>query len=146
MDTADLIRVTNLVQRFLHSGVDYENVAMDIILESWQKGHYVPSRSFIKNRCWDALRKHRTELKANEGLSLRTKSCPNGAHDVEFDNLMTKLVRNLSADERRLVWYRFWLSLKVPEISKRMGLGRARTYAMLGEVLYKMRQEIGNDG
>ena len=145
MDTADLVHVTQLVRRFLPPGVDYENVAMDVVLASWTTGHDIPSRGFVKNRCWDALRKRRTELEANEGRSLQSQSSPDGSDEVDFNNLMTKLVKDLSVEERKIIWYKFWPGLKVPEIAKRLGLGKARTYQLLNEALYKMRQEIDDE-
>ena len=143
MNTADLIRVTQLVRRFLPPGVDYENVAMDVVLESWTKGHDIPSRGFVKNRCWDALRKRRTELKANEGLFIRSPDETQGdLEGVDFDNLMTKLVHGLSVDERKVIWYRFYLGSSVAEIAKKMDIGKGKVYIMLAESLFKMRQEI----
>ena len=142
MDAADITRVVGYARRFLPPEADHENIAMDILLESWLKGHEKPSRTFIKNRCWDALRRRRTELQANEGHSFKTpESSPDQTGEVDFDNLMTKLVKNLSVDERRAVWYKFYQGLKVPEMSRRMGIGKAKAYNVLKEALYKMRQE-----
>ncbi len=143
MDAADLDRVIRITKAFLPTEMDYESIAMDTLLESWQNGIEQPSRSFIRNRCWDALRKRRTELTANEGLSIYSPDETHGALEgVDFDNLMTKLVHGLSVDERKVIWYRFYLGSSVAEIAKKMDIGKGKVYIMLAESLFKMRQEI----
>ena len=136
-------RVTRIARRFLPRGMDYENVAMDVLIESWMNKVEQPSRSFIRNRCWDALRRLQSELKANESLALKAPvDYGSGIKKVDFNNLMTKITSVLTSDEKKLVWYRFYMGLKIPEIAKRLAIRKNKAYGMLAEALYKMRQEL----
>ena len=92
-------RVTRIARRFLPRGMDYENVAMDVLIESWMNKVEQPSRSFIRNRCWDALRRLQSELKANESLALKAPvEHGSGIKKVDFNNLMTKITSVLTSD------------------------------------------------
>lgn len=143
MDAADLERVIRITKTFLPTEMDYESIAMDTLLESWQNGIEQPSRGFIKNRCWDALRKRRTELTANEGLSMYSPDETHSALEgVDFDNLMTQLVSSLSVDERKVIWYRFFGGYSVADTAKKLDFSKGKVYVMLTESLFKMRQEI----
>ena len=136
-------RVTRIARRFLPRGMDYENVAMDVLIESWLNKVEQPSRSFIRNRCWDALRRLQSELKANESLALKAPvEHGSGIRKVDFNNLMTKITSVLTSDEKKLIWYRFYMGLKIPEIAQKIGIRRSKAYVMLSEALYKMRQEL----
>lgn len=143
MEASDLERVTRIAQRFLPRGMDYEGIAMDVLIESWLNQVEQPSRSFIRNRCWDALRKLQSELRANEALALKTPTGHgSGTEKVDLNNLMTKITSVLTSDEKKLIWYRFYMGLKIPEIAQKIGIRRSKAYVMLSEALYKMRQEL----
>ena len=143
MEASDLERVTRIAQRFLPRGMDYEGIAMDVLIESWLNQVEQPSRSFIRNRCWDALRKLQSELRANEALALKTPTDHgSGTEKVDLNNLMTKITSVLTSDEKKLIWYRFYMGLKIPEIAQKIGIRRSKAYVMLSEALYKMRQEL----
>jgi len=141
METEDLERVIRIARRRLPRGMDYENVAMDVLIESWQNKVEKPSVRFIKNRCWDAIRRMKVELRANEGLAQKTEEHDKEEKKVDHNDLMTKLTKNLTSMEKKVIFYRYYQELGVEEVGKKVGLGKTKAYQTLTEALYKMREE-----
>jgi len=141
VEIADVKRVITLAKYFLPAGVDYENIAVDILLESWQNGIEQPARMFIRHRCYDAMRRIKSELKANERAFKERPVGYDGGDEVETQDLMDKLTHVLTILEKKAIWYRYYMDLSVSDIGVKLGVGKNKASVLLKEALFKMRQE-----
>jgi len=141
VESVDVTRVIAIAKRYLPQGIDYENIAIDILLESWQNGIEQPARMFIRNRCYDAIRRMKSELQANEGAFRDKKLVYPDLKEVETQDLMDKLTSVLSMMEKKAIWYRYYMDLSVSDIGAKLGVGKNRASVLLTEALFKMRQE-----
>ncbi len=141
VEIADVNRVILIAKHFLPPGVDYENIAIDILMESWQNGIEQPARMFIRNRCYDAMRRMKSELKANEAAFKERPKGYSADKEVETQDLMDKLTSVLNLLEKKAIWYRFYMDLSVLDIGAKLGVGKNRASVLLTEALFKMRQE-----
>ncbi len=135
----DLRRVHGLVRSFVPPHVDSEDLAVEILIESWSKGHTQPSWSFIRHRCLDNLQAASRELEVMKDKSTHE---PEFSPDDELDQklLVNALVSVLSPLEKKVVWYRFYMDLSTNDIASRAKLPLTSVRELLAQALFKMKQ------
>lgn len=147
MDVKPYERVLVLVRQLVKPPIDAEDLTMAIIAESWINGCESPSYEFIRNRCYDRMRKLRTERKFLEGYaSTRGTEAPSEETLEQNMNEVNNLVKVLDNLERKVIFYRFYMDLSLNDIADRLSLSRNRIREILANAVYKMRSEAYNDG
>lgn len=142
METKDIERVIKIARRFLPPKLDVENIALDVLIESWQNGVEQPSVSFIRNRCYDAMRKDKLDLKIKETfVQTHSEETAGDQQSVEESDLMTKLTSVLTTEQKKLIWYRFYQELSLKQIGEKIGLSPNCVSEIIKEALFRMRQE-----
>ena len=134
----DLARVHSIVRQHLPPSYDREDIAVDILIESWTNHQPRPSWGFIRNRCIDMRRSHNKELGLIHDKSTHSPATQPPGHDAQE---IATLVRVLDPWERKLIYYRFYQDLPLPEIAKRLSCSLDRVRNTLSAALYKMKEE-----
>lgn len=143
MNQFSINRVNHQVRRILPRHLDAENVAIEIIFESWMNNVEAPSVNFIRHRCYDAMRKSLIDTRTSRRFprSLVTRDIPPDDSDH-----ISKLMRSLSLDERKIIWYRFYQGLSRSEIASKLKLSVNVVREVLIAALFKMRQSEEGEG
>lgn len=142
LNLATFERVHAMVRRILKPSFDTENLAMEILLESWEKGHEV--HLLVRNRCYDLLRRSQKEkavMQVPRPRSNDTDQDP--ASDQRLD--VGQLVRVLNTQERKLIFYRYYLDLSLREIARRHGLDVNKVREILASAIFKMRESTNQE-
>lgn len=138
---ADLRRVHGIVRSFVPHHHDTENLAVDILLESWSKNHTHPAFVFIRNRCYDAMRAQGREIKVIHDAALHHE---HSHSDPEVEqgrlNVVKTLMAVLSPLERKVVWYRFYCDAPTVEIARCVSMQVQDVREVLSQAIFKMKQ------
>ena len=113
---------------------------MDILFETWQNKVEVPSRTFIRHRCIDALRSLGREQQMVAWASGKSQEGDSTNKQSQDQDQVDRLMKTLSSFERKIVWYRFYQDLPLAEIAKRSKTDVNRVRETISTALYKMRQ------
>lgn len=136
---ADLARVNSIVAQHLPPSYDRENLASDILIESWTNGQPQPSWGFIRNRCIDLQRSQ-----GREKTSMRDKLTHPPLTPLPDDHVpdeLNHLTKVLDAWERKVIYHRFYLDLTLESIAKHLSCPLDRIRNTLAGAIYKMQQE-----
>lgn len=128
-------RVHRSVKRILNPSFDTENLAMEVVLESWTNGHAEPSWSFIRHRCYDLLRRSQKE---KEVMQVPRPKANEDLHDAERE--VSYLMKVLNNQEKKLIFYRYYLDLTLRAIAERQGMDVNKVREVLTSAVYKMRE------
>ncbi len=138
---AEYKRALWLVRRTLPPSYDHEDIAVEILLESWGNRVWKPSQAFIRQRCIDKIRARQREQRYCEE---KQRSPPvYSSSSVEVRSQIGLLVRDLSPLEKRVIWYRYYHGASVRETAEQLGLPVNKTREILRVILFRMR-ELGD--
>jgi len=140
MDEEQVKKVYGSVCRFLPPSFDRENVALEILMSSFEKTNKPPSWGFIRNKCIDVMRRGKRELKANEAY-LRQKQTPEESLEG-VDELVEELIKVLTLDEKKAIFHMFYQGLSITKTSKKLHCTKAHVKELLSTAIFKMRQEV----
>lgn len=129
-------RVHKMVKRFLNPSFDTENLAMEVVLESWTNDHPEPSWSFVRNRCYDLLRRSQKE---KEIMALPRPETTSKELDPGMKDQVNQLMKILNNEERKLIFFRYYLDLTLREIAERQAMPINKVREVLTSAVYKMR-------
>ncbi len=138
LDMVEFKRIHGVVRSILPSRYDTESIAVDIMIEYYEKGIVSPGRGYIRNRCIDVLRATQREQRMLEHVSHR----PNQTEGPNIDDQdqVESLTSVLNPTERKLIIYRFYLSRTLEEISKDLSMDINKVRDTIAQAVYKMRQ------
>ncbi len=127
-----LRQIHTVVKEFLFSGFDTENIACDLWVEAWKRqresfhaaniitiSELDPpiSRQVIHNRCVDEVRKRGTERRNEVGVEKARQQEP---FDSEFEKRLSDLMARLPADQRRVIFSRYYLGKSLSSIAEEL--------------------------
>lgn len=142
MKTPNFEKILLLCKRFLRPPVDAENVAAEIVLESWKKGKDA-GYLYIKSRCYDELRRFRKEETFRRSLQVKQERCElEEVGDVSsyFESSIRKVL--LSRDETNVLYLKFYKELTHEEIGRSLGLPQYKVSLLISTMLEKMREGV----
>lgn len=134
-----LKRVQDRVSHHLPNYYDREQIALDILIESWLNGQPLPTFDFIKHRCIDVARLKQRESQIMNDLSHRTHST---THEPTTDarERVAKLIRCLNPQEKQAIAYRFYMDLPVAEAAQQCRMPEDTFRVLIQRCLHKMRE------
>lgn len=135
MDQALINSVIRTVRGFVPRHYDYEGLALDILFESWSNGVPVPSRDFIRNRCYDQLRREKNELTC---ATVPEPEPPDDSAPTR-NALVGSLMMTLSPEERKVIWHRFYAGRSLADCATALRIPVEMVRQILEASLYKMR-------
>lgn len=134
-----LKRVLGHVQHHLSPHFDREQIALDILIESWLNDQPLPTSNFIKHRCIDAVRLKQKESQIMQELSRRSvDTSPERPTDAR--ERVAKLVKCLDPLEKRAIAYRFYMDLPVAEAAAQCRMPEDAFRILIQRCLHKMRE------
>jgi DNA-directed RNA polymerase specialized sigma24 family protein len=132
-------RVLGHVQHHLPSHYDREQIALDILVESWLNDQPLPTSNFIHHRCIDAARSQQKESQVMRELSRRVfDAAPE--HPTDARERVAKLVKCLDPVEKRAIAFRFYMDMPVAEAAKQCKMPEDAFRLVIQRALYKMRE------
>lgn len=137
---ADLTRTLTIICRFLPPSFDREQLAIDILMESWLNSHPCPSPQFIHHRCIDALRHRAKERQVTTERALAQDRGFVEPSPHSCDEL-TKLTKCLTPLEKKIIALRFHMDMTVDETAHHTKLSPDALRLHIQRALYKMRKE-----
>jgi len=143
MKLEQLARVHAIVRTIVPRHYDTEQVAVDVLTESWLNHIDNPTYQFIRNRCIDYLRHEKVEQRVLRDQRPPTSVGPQTT--VETNQLVNALLSVLTNDERKAIYYRFNCDYTIAETASRMRLDPKLVRELLEVALYKMKQEVQHD-
>ena len=135
---AEYSRTLWAVRRTLPRSFDSEDIAVEILIESWSKGVLQPSLEFVRQRCIDKLRSRKRETKYQ--ALVRATQHHVAPPEVEQKDEVEVLVKVLTPLERKIIWYRYYLGISVRETAEKIRLPVNRVSRGLEMALFKMRE------
>lgn len=143
MTPQDLARVHAIVRRFVPRHFDTEQIAVDVLVESWANGVEIPTYVFIRNRCFDVLRSSQVEQRVMSAQ--RPEDSVGPQTDTETNDLVGYFMGVLDNLERRVVYLKFFADKPLAEIASALRRDPKDIREVLAVALYKMKQEIHHD-
>lgn len=140
MDQSIVDHTIRQVRRILGPGHDHEDIAIEIVFESWQARLERPSLRFIRWRCLDIIRHLKGENHMIENVAREPHE--EGDPSPETIDQVNRLMRCLSTQEKKAIWYRFYQDMTIREIADQMHLPPAVISQTLHAAIYKMRQLV----
>jgi DNA-directed RNA polymerase specialized sigma24 family protein len=139
----DFNYILKLVKRILPNGYDHESITGDLVLRAIERGHKPTYRS-IKNFCYSAMRRTRSENRTAEALARRntSKATTPDANAQGPDGTCAAVVRHARLDptSRQILIYKYWSGRSDLEISKLVGLPVYRVTELRNQALIKLRE------
>lgn len=132
-------RLSRSVRRIVHVDLaTSEDLAQEIWLLCWTK-KILPSRTLIRNRCYDWLRSRTCELSANEHRVTAGTPPETGlpSHDIQWVNNLIE-TSGLTQTERMVVWKKFWKGQSDESIGQDMALAHSRVVEILTSAKNKL--------
>ena len=139
----DILRVRSILRLYCPVHFDLDQMALDIIVESWSNGYPKPSWRFIKNRAIDALRSQQVEDNALGKLQQTEEH--DARIDIDQNDLLNRLTKVLTRSEGEIIYLRFYENYSLREIAKRINRTERDISETLAIALYKMRQASEGD-
>ncbi len=141
----ELDRVTRITAAILPKHLDAEEVAVGVVMRSWQAGYETSSYTFIKQACLHAIRTWRREHNRAVLLAYIAKpDAPHGGNGAVTTELVERGLSVLDRSERTAVLYRFLLELSNNETANRMRTSPSRVSTLISSSIDKMRKELIN--
>lgn len=139
----DLKRVLRQVTYTLNHTFDREQIAIDILTQSWLSGHPQPSNQFIRHRCLNEARARRAENEAMTHLQTTPSTLqdePDSTDTSTLKDRVNELVKCLDAPEKKCVALRFYMDLSAEDAAKQLEMNVTAFRLTIHRALYKMRE------
>jgi RNA polymerase sigma-70 factor (ECF subfamily) len=127
--------VLRLVRRLLSKEFDHESITQEILFECW-KNNQKASYGFIRNRCFDCLRRRKLE----DG---NRPSGEGHTRDSRQTGDLENAISGLTPEEKRIIWYRFWKGETFEEIALLTGWSKATVTSIYYDALGKLEEQLG---
>jgi len=144
----DFILIRRMVGRCLALHFDQDNVAGNIWLELWTRSkstgeHVRPSWVHVRNRCIDELRRviRKREVPLEQARGRCVRDLDEEVISRDNKELLDQIMECplLSAEERLLVYRRYYAGASLQEISKVLGKSKTSTKRYFGNILDRLR-------
>lgn len=133
-------RVCRLTKRLVPRE-DYEELAAEIISESWANDVPQPSQRFVRQRAINVIRRSALETRTRERASAQPQRDLDSVPAIAArQELVEQLLLALSPTERKLIHARFFLGKTYEEIATAFRLDVMFVSQSIATALYKMRE------
>lgn len=141
MNQESVNRVVALVRRFSSKTTDHEDLAIEILFESWTNHVEEPSVQFVRYRCIDAMRKASRSKRADEVSSRQHHevSMPQEQETSDTQGIVDGLMRSLSPFERKVVWHRIYAERTLEDTACELKVSVKIVRETFENAVYKMR-------
>lgn len=137
-----------IVKRFSSPYLDQEQISIDIVFRSLEKGPDVLTAIAIRNKCRDAFRVENRRPHTNTEHMEEIASPPSQTEEVDEKLDSRELVNilmncpSLSSAERNLLYYRFYKGFTFQGVGKAYGIDKSQAKRRVESALEKIREWI----
>ena len=137
----DFDYILRLVRRILPNGYDHESIAGDLVCKAIGTGAR-PSFTSIRNFCIDQVRRHNSELYANEAYaSRRGERFGHSPGSQTADGTLAAILSSarLDAGMREILIHKYWLGRSDAEIATVLRVPAYRVTELRNQALVRLR-------